>query len=196
MEQSHINGNSENPCYNSSSKLNMEDNNMPFSEKLSKLRTARGLTQQQMAQMIGVGIAQMRRYEKGNSSPTLDVIKNIARTLAVSADELLFDEGEGVAANRIMDKKLLEQFEMVSRLNPHDKDTIMTVIDSMIIKNRIEEVMPSYSDAAWTREMRKVASELRNGAKGYSDDEIDDIVDDAVKAVRAEDNRRGENIGA
>lgn len=174
----------------------MEDNNIPFSEKLSKLRTARGLTQHQMAQMIGVGIAQMRRYEKGNSSPTLDVIKNIARTLAVSADELLFDEGEGVAANRIMDKKLLEQFEMVSRLNPHDQDTIMTVIDSMIIKNRIEEVMPSYSDAAWTREMRKVAAELRKGAKDYSDDEIDDIVDDAVKAVRAEDSRRGENIGA
>ncbi len=196
MEQSHINGKSDNPCYNTSSKLNMEDNNMPFSKKLSKLRTARGLTQQQMAQMIGVGIAQMRRYEKGNSSPTLDVIKNIARTLAVSADELLFDEGEGVAANRIMDKKLLEQFEMVSRLNPHDQDTIMTVIDSMIIKNRIEEVMPSYSDAAWTREMRKVAAELRKGAKNYSDDDIDDIVDDAVKAVRAEDSRRGENVGA
>ncbi len=169
---------------------------MPFSEKLSKLRTDRGFTQQRMAQMIGVGIAQMRRYEKGNSSPTLDVIKNIAKALGVSADELLFDEGEGVASSRIMDKKLLEQFEMVSRLNPHDKDTIMTVIDSMIIKNRLEEVMPGNSDAAWTREMRKVVSELKKGAKNYSDDEIDSIVDEAVQAVRTEENQQGENIGA
>lgn len=169
---------------------------MPFSEKLSKMRTNMGLTQQQMAGMIGVGIAQIRRYEKGKSSPTLDVIKNIAKTLGVSADELLFDEGEGVAASRIMDKKLLEQFEMVSKLKPRDRETVMTIIDSMIIKNRLEEVMPSHSDAAWTREMRKVVTKFRDKAKGYSEDEIDSIVDEAVQAVRAKESGPGDNIGA
>lgn len=38
----------------------------------------------------------MRRYEKGNSSPTLEVFNNIAKTLAVTTDELIFDEGEGI----------------------------------------------------------------------------------------------------
>ena len=64
-----------------------------------------------MANLIGVGIAQLRRYEKGKSSPTLDVIKNIARTLGISADELIFDEHERVAAAKILDRKLLEQFD-------------------------------------------------------------------------------------
>ena len=169
---------------------------MPFAEKLSKMRTEKGLTQQQMAGMIGVGIAQIRRYEKGKSAPTLDVIKNIAKTLGISADELLFDEGEGVAAKRIMDKKLLEQFEMVSQLKPRDREAIMTIIDSMIIKNRLEEVMPSHSDAAWTKEMRKVVSKFRKKAKDYSEDEIDSIVDEAVQAVRAEESRSGDTIGA
>jgi len=158
---------------------------MPFSEKLLKLRTIRGLTQQQMARMIGVGIAQMRRYEKGSSSPTLEVIKNMAKTLGISADELLFDEGESVASARIMDAKLLAQFEMVSRLNAHDRDAIMTVIDGMIIKNRLEKVMPGHFDAAWTGQMREVVSGFKNAAKDYSDDEIDSLVDDAVNAVRA-----------
>jgi len=167
---------------------------MPFAEKLSKMRTARGLTQQQMAGMIGVGIAQIRRYEKGKSSPTLDIIKNIAKTLGVSADELLFDEGEGVAANRIMDKKLLEQFAMVSKLKSRDREVIMTVIDSMIIKNRLEEVLPGHSDAAWTREMRNVVTKFREKAKGCAEDEIDSIVDEAVRAVRAEENRPGGTI--
>ena len=54
---------------------------MPFAEKLSKLRNERGLTQQEMANLVGVGIAQMRRYEKGKSSPTLDVIKNVLLVL-------------------------------------------------------------------------------------------------------------------
>ncbi len=167
---------------------------MPFSEKLSKMRNDRGLTQQQLAAMIGVGIAQVRRYEKGNSSPTLEVIKNIARTLGISADELLFDKGEGVADKRIMDKKLLEQFELVSKLKPHDKEAIMTIIDSVIIKNRLEEVMPGQSDASWTNQMRKVVKEFRSNAQDYTEDEIDDIVDEAVQAVRAED--AGGRIGA
>jgi len=168
---------------------------MPFPEKLSKLRNARGITQEQMAQMIGVGIAQVRRYEKGKSSPTLDVIKNIAKTLGISADELLFDKGEDVAASRIMDKRLLEQFESVSLLGSKDKEAVMTIIDSMIIKSRLEEIIPSHSDTAWTKEMRKVVSDLRKGAKDVSDDEIDSIVDEAVMAVRAQDSREGDPIG-
>jgi transcriptional regulator with XRE-family HTH domain len=136
---------------------------MPFSEKLSKLRNERGLTQQEMANLAGVGIAQMRRYEKGKSSPTLDVIKNIARTLGISADELIFDENERVAAAKILDRKLLEQFELVAKLNPHEKDAIKTILDSMILKNRLEEAMPSRTDTAWSNQMRSVVDEFRNG---------------------------------
>lgn len=181
-------------CYNTSTKHKMEDNTMPFSEKLSKLRADRGITQEQMAQMVGVGIAQIRRYEKGKSSPTLDVIKNIAKTLGISADELLFDKGEDVAASRIMDRRLLAQFESVSRLSAKDKEAVMTIIDSMIIKNRLEDIIPSHSDAAWTKEMRKVVSEFRKKAKDFSDEEIDSIVDEAVMAVRAQDKQPGDAI--
>lgn len=157
---------------------------MPFAEKLSKIRKGKGLTQQEMAQKAGVGIAQIRRYEKGKSSPTLEVIKNIAKTLGVSADELIFDQGEGVASGRILDRELLEQFELISTFGPRDKEAIKTILESMIIKSRLEEIMPSRPDAAWSKEMHQVVSEFRKGAEEYSDDEIESIVDEAVKAVR------------
>lgn len=169
---------------------------MPFAQKLTKMRKEKGFTQQDMAKHVGVGIAQMRRYEKGKSSPTLEVIKNMARTLGVSADELIFDKKEGVAYARIFDRKLLDQFEMVSKLNPRDREAIKIVLESMIIKGRLEEVMPSPTDAGWSREMRKVVTELRKGADGYSEDEIDDIVDEAVKAVREGENYGREAVGA
>ena len=158
---------------------------MPFPQKLSKLRNERGLTQQELAGLIGVGIAQMRRYEKGNSSPTLEVIKNIARTLGVSSDELIFDENERVAAAKILDRKLLDQFELISKLNAHDKEAVKTILESMIIKSRIEEVMPSVTDSTWSSQMRDVVDEFRKGAEGFSNDEIEDIVDEAVNAVRS-----------
>lgn len=166
---------------------------MPFSEKLAKLRKRRGLTQQELAQKIGVGIAQMRRYEKGSSSPTLEVIKNIAKTLSISSDELIFDEDEPGIPRKVTDRKLLEQFEMISKLSPHDKDALETVLESMIIKNRLEEIMPSKTDITWSREMHKVVSELKKGAEEYSDEEIEAIVDEAVKAVRAEEKQKKEN---
>jgi transcriptional regulator with XRE-family HTH domain len=157
---------------------------MPFAEKLAKLRKNKGLTQQELAQRAGIGIAQMRRYEKGKSSPTLEVIKNIALTLAVSTDDLIFDEGEGIIPSKIEDKELLEQFEQISTLTPQDKEALKTVIESMIIKSKLQQIVPSRPDATWSKEMRSVVAEFRKGAKDYPDKEIESIVDEAVVAVR------------
>ena len=40
--------------------------------------------------------------------------------------------------------------------------------------------MPAYKDEAWSKEMKSVVSEFRKGAEGYSDDEIESIVDETV----------------
>lgn len=169
---------------------------MPFAEKLSRMRKEKGLTQEAMAKKVGVGIAQMRRYEGGKSSPTLEVIKNMARALGVSSDELIFDEGEGVASARIMDRRLLEQFEMLARMKPHDKEAVMTILESMIIKNRLEEIMPSKKDTAWSKEMSEVVSEFKKGAEKHSDKEIESLVDEAVSAVRSKEKRKREKVGS
>ena len=195
MKRPRSTGCTETRCYTPAQKQR-EVNAMPFPEKVAKLRKEKGLTQDELAKKAGVGIAQIRRYEKGSSSPTLEVIKNLARTLGVSADELIFDEGERVPAVRILDRRLLEQFEMLSTLNAHDKDAVQTVIDSVIIKNRLEDVMPAKSDATWTKEMRHVVTELRKGAAKYSDDEVDRLVNDAVTAVRGERTHQRVKVGA
>ena len=163
---------------------------MPFSAKLATFRKQKGLTQEQLAQKVGVGIAQMRRYEKGASSPTLEVIKNMAKVLGVSSDELIFDEREGVASTKILDRKLLEQFEALAKLNPRDQEAVKIVLESMIIKNKLEEVMPSKTDASWSKEMNEVVSEFRKGAKGHSETVIGNLVDEAVLAVRGKKTKR------
>jgi hypothetical protein len=67
--------------------------------------------------------------------------------------------------------------------------------ERVIIKNKIQEVMPSQSDAAWSREMRKVVAEFRKGAERYSENEIDKIVDEAVAAVRSEKKHKRVKVG-
>lgn len=161
---------------------------MAFANKLAKTRKNRNLTQQELAEKVGIGISQMRRYEKGSSSPTLEVIKNLAITLGVSADELIFENNERVAASRILDKELLRQFEMVANLAPHDIDAVKTVLESIIIKNKIEDILPSSKKKQnWEEEMREVHKKFQKKASRYSEQEIDDIINEAVSEVRSEE---------
>lgn len=109
---------------------------MPFPETLVTLRKERGLTQQALADKAGVHVAQIRRYEANGSQPTLDVIRKLAIALSVSADTLVFDDGE-----RGPDEDLRLQFEAVSHLSSEDKKVIKTLIESMIIKHDAQRWM-------------------------------------------------------
>jgi transcriptional regulator with XRE-family HTH domain len=87
------------------------------------------MTQQQLAERIGVHVAQIRRYEAGTSQPTLDVVRSLAVALGVSADELLFAKDE-----RGPDEALKLQFEAVTRFDPESKKVVQQVLDSMILQ--------------------------------------------------------------
>jgi transcriptional regulator with XRE-family HTH domain len=101
-----------------------------FHERLAALRKERGLTQQALAEQVGMHISQIRRYESGQSQPTLDAIRKLAVALSVSADMLLFEDQE-----RGPDEDLKLQFEAVTRLDPEEKKVIRSVIESMILRH-------------------------------------------------------------
>jgi transcriptional regulator with XRE-family HTH domain len=101
---------------------------LKFHERLAALRKERGLTQLALAELVGLHISQIRRYESGQSQPTLDAIRKLAVALSVSADMLLFEQGERGPAD---DLKL--QFEAVSRFSDEEKNVVRSLLDSMIL---------------------------------------------------------------
>lgn len=62
---------------------------MEFHERLKELRKAKNLTQQQVAQALGIAVRQYQRYEHGERKPTYDIIVQLCHFLEVSSDELL-----------------------------------------------------------------------------------------------------------
>jgi transcriptional regulator with XRE-family HTH domain len=114
-----------------------------FDDRLVSLRKARSLTQQALADLVGMHISQIRRYESGQSQPTLDAIRKLSVALSVSADMLLFEKDE-----RGPDDDLKLQFEAVSRLNAEEKNVIRSVIESMIVRNTVKEAERRWSAAA------------------------------------------------
>ena len=103
---------------------------MDFPERLAALRRERSLTQQALVEAVGIHVSQLRRYEAGQSQPTLDVIRKLAVALSVSADLLVFDKDE-----RGPTEDLRLQFEAVGRLDPHDRNLVREVLDSIISRH-------------------------------------------------------------
>jgi transcriptional regulator with XRE-family HTH domain len=100
---------------------------MSFPQRLAALRKERGFTQQQMADKIGMHVSQLKRYESGASQPTIEVFRRIVLALNVSADMLLFEEGE-----RGPDERLKLQFEAVSHLDEHEREAVQTMIAGVL----------------------------------------------------------------
>lgn len=59
------------------------------SEKLKTLREARGLTQLQVANRIGISKAMVSAYETSSKAPSIEVIIRLSRLFGVSVDYLV-----------------------------------------------------------------------------------------------------------
>jgi hypothetical protein len=73
----------------------------------------------------------------------------------------------------------------VEALPPPLQQEVLDFVEYLRLKAKRNQDVPLHQRRAWTRAMRQVLSELRQGAEAYSDAAIDDFVDEAVEAVRS-----------
>ena len=60
-----------------------------FAIRLKELRTEKGYTQKQLAELIGTTDESVLPWEKGRSQPPIEFIRLLCKALSVSADYLL-----------------------------------------------------------------------------------------------------------
>lgn len=120
--------------------LHLERALMAFRDRFVRLRKEQGWTQQQVADKIGLSVGQVKKYEKGTSAPTLQFLAQIATVFGVSTDELVFGSDSGVASKKL-DAELLRRFEKVAGLPERERDAVLVLIDSVIAKQTLREVI-------------------------------------------------------
>ncbi|PHM43441.1 Repressor of flagellae, MrxJ [Xenorhabdus szentirmaii] len=108
-------------------------NSMSIANRLIALRKQKGLSQQALADAIGIHVTQIKRYEGGISLPSLEAIKKIAQTLRVTTDSLIFEDDELQP-----DSDLALQFQAISNMLPEQRQVIKEVLEGMIIKYEAE----------------------------------------------------------
>ena len=106
---------------------------MSIAERLSDIRKKKGLTQQALADAIGLHVTQVKRYEAGTSQPSIEALKKIAQTFRITTDSLIFESDELET-----DTDLALQFKAIANMPKNEKHIIKQLLEGMIIKYEAE----------------------------------------------------------
>ena len=82
--------------------------NIYFGENLKSLRKQKNLTQERLADFLGVSFQTVSKWERGDTYPDITMLPEIASFFRVSVDELL-------GVNRAADEE-----EIISKLREYD----------------------------------------------------------------------------
>lgn len=125
-----------------------ESSATPLARKLLKLRRRKGLSQQQVADLLGVSRQTISNWECGQGAPALDKALELARIYEISLDDLVCDSVEVATAPQRVEGRDLHVLTMVCgwlcRIDCDDDDWVLTGAGSQNV--RVIDV-----DAHWMR---------------------------------------------
>lgn len=84
-------------------------------KKLRELRIAKGISQKELAEYLGITVASYSLYERGNREPNISILKKIAAYYGISVDELLElnDKPQTIAAHFDGDEYTEEELDKI-----------------------------------------------------------------------------------
>jgi transcriptional regulator with XRE-family HTH domain len=102
--------------------------------RIKSLRKERGLTQKDLAQLLGITFGQLNKYESGLNSPAPDLLIALADHLAVTLDHLL--TGRVAEQSPVTNTRLADRLKVAEQFPPEDLETIIRLLDAMIVQHR------------------------------------------------------------
>ena len=124
---------------------------MKFADKMAKLRREKGWLQSNLSEKVGVHVAHLSRLENGKSQPSVELLWKLAQAFDVSADFLLDDNVDERTPVTVQNKPLNERLEMVEKLEEKDRQTIINVIDAMLTKKKMLNLLLKQEEAVSSR---------------------------------------------
>lgn len=103
-----------------------------FSERLKELRKEKQLTQQKLADDLGVNRVNITRWEKGNIEPNLETLSLIASYFNVSTDYLIgIEDNPPIDHLKELDSKSIEIYELIEKFYNEIEPRIYNVLEKL-----------------------------------------------------------------
>jgi transcriptional regulator with XRE-family HTH domain len=120
--------------------LNAIEAVMTLGEKIKKLRSEKGISQEELGRLMDVHYTHVSRYERNQSTPSMEALKKLAKVFKVSADYLLFDDVEKMAMGDIHDSDLLHQFQELDQLDEDIRGKARFVLDAILTQQQVNRM--------------------------------------------------------
>ena len=106
-----------------------------FGARLTALRQARGLTQEELGAAVGVSNRMIAYYERDGAQPPGALLVELARVLRCSTDALL---GVTAVSDTLAPKtaRLLKRLQRIEELPPADQRAVLKLVDAMLDTRR------------------------------------------------------------
>lgn len=114
-----------------------------FSARLKKLRGEKGLTQRELARLVGCETVLISRYERGEGLPKFDTLVTLAEVLRISTDELTLGRSPSDPPKEppIQNVLLLERFRDLETLPKEDQAVALRLLDALIAARSVESAV-------------------------------------------------------
>jgi transcriptional regulator with XRE-family HTH domain len=105
-------------------------------QRVRAIRQKRGLTQQELADLLGTNQSHVANVERGERGVTIHQIVKMAKALQASTDEILLGDRDGAkdSTPASVDRRFLRRLQRISSLPRREKQALLTTIDAFLSK--------------------------------------------------------------
>jgi len=111
-----------------------------FAKRLKTARMERGYTQDRLAQLSGVNLNSIAKYETCVIIPTVETLKKLAETLGVSGDYFLFDHAKMEGIPKVQDPELYDRYFILEKLDNEDRHAALNLLDALVARHKFQEL--------------------------------------------------------
>ncbi len=108
-----------------------------FRQRLLRLRQARGYSQRELGDRVGVSQRMMSYYEREAEHPPAYLLPRLAETLGVTVDELMGVRPVKEPAAAPRNTRLWRKLRDVEKLPPGDRKAVLKFVDALLVRQRV-----------------------------------------------------------
>jgi transcriptional regulator with XRE-family HTH domain len=114
------------------------DQDETFGQRMARFRKDAGYSQRELAAELGIAQRMIAYYEKQTEHPPTHLLPLLARTLRVSADELLgIQKPKPVRKTR--DTRLWRRFSQIEKMGQQERRQVLQVLDAFIEREQLKK---------------------------------------------------------
>ena len=112
--------------------------NETIGSRIAGARKAKGMTQEELANILGVSSQAVSKWENDASCPDISLLPRLAKELGLTTDELLTGKSNEVKMVPSSQRKSLDELTMRIKVNSADGDKVRVNLPMSLVKVGLE----------------------------------------------------------